>query len=372
MAFPAGVRPPLSTDNDDDHSGLIVVITSFFLVLTLASLAARAFFLYRKRIVQVDDYMFGVLVITAFLQASVVMAQVHYKWGTREGLSQPDTDRMLKAGYTADILSIIVLGLSKIATCLFYEALFYQMQRRFIRVVLGATIIWTVVSILLVSIRCSSQPWHDFSDECGGLFPRWQAIIALDVVTEALLVFFAAFAIYQVKIDFRKKLMVFSALGCRVVLIPLTALRLHYTKTQLTSPTPALTGAYATTVTEIYLSLTLVCQITSSLKFIVAVYEDKHGVSYTDGSTRSTQKSKNPTSTDIYSHKPRSFSLGLGDRVKLVDSENLRLERGRGSIGETAGSSGDASGGLHIFRSVQINLGAFLIQINCGPKPSEV
>ncbi|KAL4919025.1 hypothetical protein BDW62DRAFT_217135 [Aspergillus aurantiobrunneus] len=341
--FPPGVRAPLTADNDDDHSGLIVVITSFYLVLTLSALSARVFSLYRKRVVQLDDYAFAILVVIAFVQASVVFTQVHHGWGTRTGPSTATAqDRMVKAGYAADILSIVALGLSKITTCLFYNSLFSQLQRRIIRTILTMVVVWTVMSILLVAIRCSQNPWDDISDRCDGLFPRWQAITGLDITTELLLVIYSGWAIHNVRIPVRKQIMVFLALGCRILLVPLSALRLHYTRNQLASTIPTLLGAYATTTTEIYLSFSIVCQVTSSLKFIIAVYEDKDGISYTDGPARSTYKSKEPGSTDSsgpHTHKSRSYSYGgasAGDITRLVGGERER-----------------ASGGLQILRSVQ-------------------
>ncbi|KAL4786502.1 hypothetical protein BJX76DRAFT_355049 [Aspergillus varians] len=345
--FPPGIRAPLSADNDNDHSGLVVVITSFYLVLILSSLAARAFSLYRKRLVQWDDYVFALLVIIASAQLSVVLKQVHHGWGTRTG---PDTatarDRMLKAGYAADILFIVAIGLSKIATCLFYEALFSQLPRRIIRTLLVTTIIWTLMSILLVAIRCSQQPWHDISGRCSGLFPRWQAITGLDIVTEVLLVVYSGWAIHNVRIPLRKKIMVFLALGCRIILVPLSALRLHYTKIQLDSSFPTLLGAYATTAAEIYLSLSIVCQITSSLKFIIAVYEDKDGISYTGGSAKSTyNKSKTPISSDSTGQKSRSHShsAGRSGGLQILRSVQWSVQDEAIEMGERRGSPGKAS-----------------------------
>ncbi|KAL4996449.1 hypothetical protein BDV10DRAFT_172153 [Aspergillus recurvatus] len=346
--FPPGVRAPLTVDNENDHSGLVVVLTSFYIVLTLASVLARAFALHRKRIVQVDDYVFAGLVAIALTQASVVLSQVHYGWGTRTGPNSAASQaRMLKAGYAADILSIVALGFSKISTCLFYEALFSQLPRRIIRSILAATIIWTVVAVFLVTIRCRDEPWYDISARCGGLFAHWQATTALDVVTEVLLVGYSAWAVSTVQIPSRKKLMVFLALGCRIVLIPLSALRLYYIKRQLSSRYPTLLGAYTTTTTEIYLSLSIVCQITSSLKFIIAVYEDKDGVSYTDRYARSAYKSKSGTgvSTDSEGNPSRSYSYSYkhnhvgGDRARLV--------------GNAQNEEGPSGGGLQILRSVQ-------------------
>lgn len=75
-----------------------------------------------------------------------------------------------KLGYAADIFAVITLGLSKVTTCLFYEGLFSQMQRRFIRAILLSVIIWILVSVLLLAIRCSSKPWNDIDTaQCSGL-----------------------------------------------------------------------------------------------------------------------------------------------------------------------------------------------------------
>jgi hypothetical protein len=57
------VSPPLTTDNDHNHSGLVVVITAVNLCLVLFSLAARSFSSYHKNSLQRDDYTFGALVV---------------------------------------------------------------------------------------------------------------------------------------------------------------------------------------------------------------------------------------------------------------------------------------------------------------------
>jgi hypothetical protein len=59
----SGVSPPLTTDNDHDHSGLIVVITAVNLCLVFFSLAARTFSSYHRNRLQRDDYTFGALVV---------------------------------------------------------------------------------------------------------------------------------------------------------------------------------------------------------------------------------------------------------------------------------------------------------------------
>jgi hypothetical protein len=149
-------------------------------------------------------------------------------------------------------------------------------------------------------------------------------------------------------------------------LVPLSALRLHYTNLQLRSSSPTLLGAYATTATEIYLSLSIICQITSSLKFIIAVYEDKDGVSYTDGSRQSHSglgyKSKSGLSTDLssppqshsQSHNARAYTTRRASRPMDIDSEGLDdLEALAGASGSGSGSQG---GALKIFRTMQFKV----------------
>jgi hypothetical protein len=74
-----------------------------------------------------------------------------------------------KAAYAADILCIVVLGLSKITTSMFYEVLFSQVRRLLIQAVLGGVIVWTLVAIILLAVRCSHDPWNDISAQCKGL-----------------------------------------------------------------------------------------------------------------------------------------------------------------------------------------------------------
>jgi hypothetical protein len=75
-----------------------------------------------------------------------------------------------KIGYAAELLAIVVLGLSKITTCVFYGTLFSQMQHRSSRIAFGGMIIWMVMAMLLLAIRCSHDPWYDISaNQCGSL-----------------------------------------------------------------------------------------------------------------------------------------------------------------------------------------------------------
>ena len=118
-----------------------------------------------------------------------MFCEVHYGWGTQiDGIETTRKEQMLKVGrcggtslssrvlnntkivYAADLVSIVVLGLSKMTACMFYEGLFAQIQLRISYFMVPAMVAWTLLSALLLGIRCSSNPWSNISAaECSGL-----------------------------------------------------------------------------------------------------------------------------------------------------------------------------------------------------------
>lgn len=62
-SWPAGISAPLTEDNEYNHSGLIVVLTAFTLVLFLVAIAARINSSSQKASFKPDDYAFAALVV---------------------------------------------------------------------------------------------------------------------------------------------------------------------------------------------------------------------------------------------------------------------------------------------------------------------
>ncbi|KAJ5951284.1 uncharacterized protein N7479_009697 [Penicillium vulpinum] len=374
--WPSDVSPPLTTDNDHNHSGLVVVITAVSLCLVLFSLAARMFSSYHRNRLQRDDYTFGVLVLAAIVQIIIVFCEVHYGWGTPiDDIESTRKEQMLKVSccgraqilfqssrmiditkivYAADIFSIVVLGLSKMTSCMFYEGLFSQVQRRIPYVILRVMIVWTIISVLLLGIRCSSKPWSDISAaECSGLPPRWKAITALDISTEVLLLVYAALAIHGVRISTKQKIVVFCALESRVLLIPIAAVRLHFILVQLSSNDPTLLGSFATVSTEIYIGLSATCLLTAFLKSFIAVYEDDIGITYTYRQpSKSDSRSRTTAPRDTLSSRfSRSVRTGRGIRG---------WEREEDPIIESSGGIQ----GLQIMKTVQLSVRGESIELS--------
>jgi hypothetical protein len=72
-------------------------------------------------------------------------------------------------------------------------------------------------------------------------------------------------------------------------LVPLAAIRLHYTQAQIESDDPVLQGAFATVTTELYLAMSIVSLVSAFLKSFMAVYVDGNGFAYTESASVSAQ-----------------------------------------------------------------------------------
>jgi hypothetical protein len=88
-------------------------------------------------------------------------------------------------------------------------------------------------------------------------------------------------------------------------LVPLAAIRLHYTQAQIESDDPVLQGAFATVTTELYLAMSIVSLVSAFLKSFMAVYVDGNGFAYTESASVSVSKSRVQASADSITRKVR-------------------------------------------------------------------
>ncbi|KAB8268233.1 hypothetical protein BDV30DRAFT_230899 [Aspergillus minisclerotigenes] len=326
------IAPPLVADNDYDHSGLLVVITS----LVLSSMLN-------------DDYVLLAVVICACVQVSVTLASVHYGWGkAQEMVSDEDFIPLLKTVYVADLFYVLVIGLSKICSIVFYRNLSIRRSMRTNNVILAACSVWTVLAIAILGASCSKSPWKDIDNHCVGLLLRWKVICALDVVLEAFILAYPVVIIYKVQISPLKKFVVLTILICMLnLLIPLSAIHVHFIQKQIQSPNPTLTGTYATIVTQIHLGVGVLVLTVSSLKMFVAVYEDEQGLAYTGDASKSLGIGDNDNSRQS---KMRSWRWSR--QTKEPSTSSTGCDDGPG----IPSASGARGSGNTIIKSVHISV----------------
>ncbi|PYH43872.1 uncharacterized protein BP01DRAFT_392971 [Aspergillus saccharolyticus JOP 1030-1] len=216
-SLPQGVSPPFAENNAHNHTGLIIIFASVCLFLTLSSLAMRIYATTQRSMVLSDDYLLGVAVAVAITQTSIIFYQTHLGWGKSSELLDPShTEAMVKSVYASDLLYILILGLSKCCTSLLYQHLSTHATRWIPRSILGASIVWTIVAVILVAVRCSrTHPWTDINDKCSDLQPHWTVITTLDILLELLLFIYPIKLIYSLRLRRSRKLTVLALLGSR-------------------------------------------------------------------------------------------------------------------------------------------------------------
>lgn len=62
-AWASDVSAPLTVNNDNNHSGLIVVLTAVCLCLYIVAITARIYYSGQKRNLSTDDHTFVALVV---------------------------------------------------------------------------------------------------------------------------------------------------------------------------------------------------------------------------------------------------------------------------------------------------------------------
>ncbi|KAJ5091053.1 hypothetical protein NUU61_005923 [Penicillium alfredii] len=342
--LPLGFKPPLTVNNDVNHNGLIAVITSFSLFLVLGSLGIRVYSAYNRKARQMDDPTFTATVnqVIALAQMTTVFVQIHFGWGkTTSLIADQDLIPMKKvsnlilrvnqgisidllsfqAGYSADILYVTILPLSKISTLVFYRVITMRSLQWMAFTVLALVTLWTPVGVILLAIRCNGDPWGDItSRRCPALFPRWQAITAIDIVLEVMLVLYPVRVISRLQTSLNKKTIVLVILSCRV---------------QINSTTPSLEGSIATIMAELHIALSVLVLTAPLMKPFLAAYVDEDGLAYTDDSL----KTRSPASS-------RSRRLKILRLSTTRDSETLNPDD---TIHATVGSG-------NILKSVQISV----------------
>ncbi|KAJ5844785.1 hypothetical protein N7534_008454 [Penicillium rubens] len=314
---PSGLSPPLTVDTEINHNGVITVIASFSLFLVLGSLGIRVYSAYNRRVRQLDDLTFAATVILALAQVSVVFAQIHFGWGKSKSLiADEDWNSIEKAGYSADILYIAILSSSKASTALFYRTITLRSSLWMSYALLTVTVLCAPVAIVLLAVRCDRHPWHDISKQCSVLFPHWQAVTALDIAFEMVLLLYPIRAITRLQTTLSNKVIVILVLSCRVFLIPISAIHLHYMSQQVNSADPTLEGTSATVVAELHVAFSVLVLTAPLMKPFVAAYVDENGLAYTDDA------SKSRTNHKLTPHSDRSNATCPGSRVSNFPARN--------------------------------------------------
>ncbi|KAJ9607858.1 hypothetical protein H2200_007937 [Cladophialophora chaetospira] len=192
-------------------------------------------------------------------------------WAIHNGYGRPldqvphlsDVERAL---FTSQLTYIISSGLTKVSTAFFIGRLTrYGPQVRTSHIIAAVSGLWTLVSTLVVALRGDlARPWAKL-DGSESLFHRWIAIEAVGLGIEVALWALSISLIWGLQMRLHKRLTILTAFGCRLLLIPLIALRLVYLSPAQNND-PTVTSIIPAILTEAALEFSLLSTSITALK----------------------------------------------------------------------------------------------------------
>ncbi|KXT16168.1 hypothetical protein AC579_890, partial [Pseudocercospora musae] len=257
--WPAGTRY-FTQITEYDHSGWLYIITLLSFIYVVITFIIR--FVVKYGMYGLEDWALLAATVLAVGQYIAVLA------GLSEGLGKStsllDSAQISKIEQYASahvFLYFLAHCGSKISTALLTRRLFENGRPR------NAHLCWGLVAfsavyglgcILSTAIGCPSPGYVTGAEEvCPNRFVRWQIILALDIVSEALLVFVPLFLIMEILIKHAAKITVTLVFAFRLVDVLFAAMNLHQVGVVQKSDDPgvAIVQPLIWTVTELLWSI---------------------------------------------------------------------------------------------------------------------
>ncbi|BCS03278.1 uncharacterized protein AKAW2_70156A [Aspergillus luchuensis] len=235
---------PLVVIDESHHAGIVIVVGTLALIMTLICLAIRV---YVRTILSPgfgrDDYLLFVATSFAIIQTSLVMSNSAKGFGTSISLLSSDqVVNVQRTMATTDTLFLITAFLSKCCVLGMLSRLTPQRIHHFILyAIFGLSICWVLSSVLIILVNCElNKPWARPIDHCTGLFQKWEYIGATDSIIELMLFLFSIFLVKSLQMPTSRKIIVLSSFAVRLPLIIFTSLHLYHLKNYAYSTNPTL------------------------------------------------------------------------------------------------------------------------------------
>lgn len=279
--LPPGYSPPSAVITENDHGGWVTITNGVMLCNVLLFLAIRLYIRFSiSPPFRHDDTVLCLATALSVTQAVIVFLQVSRGFG--KSVEQIRTDNLLevqKLVYASDILYLVDLFLSKSCVCLLLIRLTpNRIHVVFFRTLLGFSTFWIVISVFMVALRCDlSQPWIQYNVRCRGLSARWICITILNVFIEVSLFLGSVLLIVNLQMARQKKTVVTMVFGCRLPLIAVTILRLHYLTLGFQSANPTLVALPAVLLAQVELGWSIISATIPCLNPFIRAISTKYG-----------------------------------------------------------------------------------------------
>ncbi|KAF2686399.1 hypothetical protein K458DRAFT_430231 [Lentithecium fluviatile CBS 122367] len=324
-----GVRPPPYIISADDKRGLVVVVTATALSFVIVCFLMRAWLRLRAGEWRDDDYILAAATIFHTAQAGLALHIVDEGFGKALQItSSRALDRIGKEDFTSQILYIVTLFFSKCAVLFLYLRLSPHkghVVAAWASIV--ACLVWAIVAVVLIALPCNPHTfWRDGSDQCKNIWPRWQAIGTIDIVTEVTIFCIAIYIVAKLNMRRKTKVIVIMAFSARLPVIIAAAFRLDYLHAMLQSDDRNLDAVYVVVATQWHMAYAVMSTVITGLGPFLRPYSKTSTVSYPNSSNKRSNGYGSHPHTEAHTTVSGSMSYpmqtlpGRESKVSLVET----------------------------------------------------
>ncbi|KAF2821407.1 hypothetical protein CC86DRAFT_373744 [Ophiobolus disseminans] len=316
--------PPPYFITANDKRGLIVVTVVVVLAFTWICSLIRIWLRWKSRDWKADDWLLAAATVLHTVQSGIILHMVNLGLGVSQvGVPLSQLERLGKAGIASQIFYICTLALSKFSILFLYVRLSPGgAHRNAAYGVLAGSFVWAVMSIILIIVPCNPAQYYTAPQRCTNRWPKWQAIGALDIATEAFIFGIAIQMVWTLQMRVKSKLVVIFAFSARLPVIAIAAVRLHYLRQRLIGESYTFEYLIAT---QWQMGYAIMASTITGLGPFLRPFDKEYTTSYHKRSDygRSTQRSTMPNqsfSSEAPGLQPRSSWQSEGYLMQPIPS----------------------------------------------------
>ncbi|KAJ5802476.1 uncharacterized protein N7503_004926 [Penicillium pulvis] len=330
----AGTLPPLFEISDEDHGGYAAVTVYTLLALTIVVVLTRLFSRwYIGRVIHSDDILLAAATLSGTLQSIIVQLAISNGLGRKRSTIDNHHFRLfLKYEYVAQILLVMTIALSKISSGLLFKSTLTSKGYTWANMsLIGAISAWAIGSILALALRCSlPTPWEwNLTEKCINQPALFQAIAALNIITDVALVVLPCVLLRNVQLSRWKRFRIMALIASKLVVCAATGVEIHYIFNLFKSPDLLWASTNSTVWDQVMMNLSLVTTALPSLGRLVvelqpdvyafAIHDDPANAHMGDKYNLSTMKRSFHTRTDPPLSPGTSVQVTSGWRESIRD-----------------------------------------------------
>ncbi|KAM0797723.1 hypothetical protein BDR22DRAFT_809981 [Usnea florida] len=207
----------------DNYSPVVNIVTWILLVsMVLAVCAKVAMKIIGRHSFNIDDSMLVAAMVLSAAQSATFSVQTYNGVGRRfESLTISQVRTYEKAGYSADLLYIIALAVSKVSVLVLLWQLTPVTSHRRLTLGVGLFIAaWTLASFFAACFQCPApETWMILGQDCFDRMSFWTAYGVINILTEAILIFLPTYTIWKLHMSGQRKATAIACFAIRVLVI---------------------------------------------------------------------------------------------------------------------------------------------------------